>query len=542
MQGLMQPWPLTVDRILDHAAERHGRREIVTRTIEGPIARTSYAEARLRAKQLSHALLELGIRPGDRVATLGWNTVRHFEVWYGVMGLGAVCHTLNPRLHPDQIAWIINHAGDRVLFVDATFAGLVAAIADRIPSVERVVVMSGADGLPSAAPAGALAYEELIDGRPADALWGGFEETTAAGLCYTSGTTGDPKGVLYSHRSNVLHTLICLQPDVMGLSTSDVVLPIVPMFHANGWGIPFSAAAAGAKLVLPGARMDGPAIHELLEGEGVTFSAAVPTVWRMLLDHLDATGARLTTLRRVIIGGAACAAPMIEAFRERHGVEVRHGWGMTESSPIGAVNTPTPETMQRSAEAQAAMRAKQGRPPFGVELMLADDEGRRVVEDGVGFGRLLMRGPTVARGYYRQDVGCTAGPGGWFDTGDIAAIDQDGFVCITDRSKDVIKSGGEWISSVQIETLAAGHPKVAIAAVVAIPHPKWDERPLLIVQLKEGATATPEDMLAFLEGRIARWWMPDEVAFVDAIPLGATGKIDKRAIRERLAEIRGGRR
>ena len=530
MDGLMQDWPLTVDRILDHAALRHPAREVVSRSVEGPVVRTTYADIHRRAKQVSHLLLEHGIAPGDRVGTLAWNSGRHMEVWYGVMGIGAVCHTLNPRLHPDQLGWIIRHAGDRVIFTDITFAPLLAAALARDPAqVERVVVLTDDAHMPQGLP-GALAYEAAIDGRPTDAPWGGFGEETACGLCYTSGTTGDPKGVLYSHRSNFLHTFITLQQDVMGLGAADVILPVVPMFHANAWGVAFSAPAVGAKLVMPGPRMDGASIHELLETERVTFSAAVPTVWQMLLQHLDATGGRLTTLKRVVIGGAACPQSLIRIFHDRYGVEVRHSWGMTETSPIGTLGAPDARMAELPFEQQLPLRMKQGRVPLGIDIALRDEAGAPLPEDGATFGRLMVRGPTVARAYF-EGGGSVLDAEGFFDTGDVATIDPAGFMQITDRAKDVIKSGGEWISSIDIENMAAGHPKAALAAVIGVVHPKWDERPLLLVQLKPGETGTRDEFLAFLEGRIAKWWTPDDVLFVDAIPLGATGKIDKKALR-----------
>ncbi len=530
MLGLMQDWPLTVDRILDHAAKRHGGREIVTRSLEGPIVRTTYGEIHARAKQVSHALAEWGIAPGERVATLAWNSGRHMEVWYGIMGVGAVCHTLNPRLHPDQLAWIIRHAGDRAIFTDITFAPLLAAaLAKGGHAVERVVVLTDGAHMPAGLD-GAMDYEGLIAGRPADAPWGGFDERTACGLCYTSGTTGDPKGVLYSHRSNFIHTFMTLQADVMGLGAADVILPVVPMFHANAWGVAFSAPAVGAKLVMPGARMDGAAIHELLETERVTFSAAVPTVWQMLLQHLDQTGERITTLKRVVIGGSACPESLIRAFWDRYGVEVRHAWGMTETSPIGTLGAPDARIAAMPFEAQMPWRMKQGRVPIGIELTLKDEAGAQVVEDGAAFGRLMVRGPTVAAAYFENEAPILDAEG-FFDTGDVATIDADGFMTITDRAKDVIKSGGEWISSIDIENMAAGHPKALVAAVIGVPHPKWDERPLLLVQLKPGETGTREEFLAFLDGRIAKWWTPDDVIFVESIPLGATGKIDKKALR-----------
>lgn len=532
MQGLMQTWPLTVDKFFDHAKQWHGGREIVSRSVEGPVVRTTYAEAYQRSKRLSAALLALGIKPGDRVGTLAWNTGRHLEAWYAIMGVGAVCHTLNPRLHPDQLCWIINHAEDRVIFVDLTFAPLLAAHIDKMPTVEKLIVMTD-DANAVEIPRG-LVYERLIEEHSGDdVVWGGFDENTAAGLCYTSGTTGDPKGVLYSHRSNYLHTLMTLQKDVMALSIKDVVLPVVPMFHANAWGITFSAPAVGAKLVMPGARMDGPAIYELLETEGVTFSAAVPTVWQMLLQHVQANGLKFSTLNRVVIGGSACPEAIIRAFHDDYGVDVIHAWGMTETSPMGTLGSLPPEQAAMPFEEQLPFRLKQGRAPAGIELKLTDDADRRIAHDGATFGRLKIKGNTVAAAYFKGAGGNILDEEGFFDTGDVATIDQTGFMQITDRAKDVIKSGGEWISSIEIENIAVGHPKALLAAVIGVAHPKWDERPLLLVKLKEGESATKADFLAHLEGKIAKWWTPDDVLFVDDIPLGATGKIDKKVLRAR---------
>lgn len=544
MQGLMQHGALTLDKIIDHAAQWHGGREVVTRSVEGPIVRTTYAEIHNRAKRVSNLLLALGIKPGDRVGTLAWNTARHIETWYGIMGIGAVCHTLNPRLFPEQIAWIADHGGDRVIFTDLTFLPIIAGIVPRLPNVEHVVVFTDREHMPKdfhlagEAPhfKGLLCYEDLVAEQSADCVWGGFDEGTAAGLCYTSGTTGDPKGVMYSHRSNFLHTFITMQPDVMGLSQRDVILPVVPMFHANAWGVAFSAPATGAKIVMPGARMDGASIHELLETEGVTFSAAVPTVWQMLLQHLESTGSKITTLKKVVIGGAACPESIIRAFHEKYGVEVVHAWGMTETSPVGTLSTMTDQLEKLSYDEQIPYRLKQGRPPMGVELKLTDDDGKPLPHDGKAFGHLKIRGPIIAAEYFRGAGGKILDEEGFFDTGDVATIDEMGFMQITDRAKDVVKSGGEWISTIEIENIAVGHPKAALAAVIGVPHPKWDERPILLVKLKEGETATKEEFIDFLQGKIAKWWMPDDVVFVDEIPLGATGKIDKKLIRQRMKD------
>ena len=531
MLGLMQNWPLTVDRILTHAKTWHGGREIVTRSVEGPIARTTYAELHDRALRLSNALVALGVAPGDRVATLAWNTSRHMEAWYAIMGLGAVCHTLNPRLFVDQLRYIINHAQDRIIFTDLSFLPTLTKLRAEIPSVEHVVVMTDRVHMAEVDVAGALCFEDLVEQHAADARWGGFDENTAAGLCYTSGTTGDPKGVLYSHRSNLLHTLVTLQSDVMGLSARDVVMPIVPMFHSNAWGLALSAPAVGAKLVMPGAKMDGASIHELIETEGVTFAAAVPTVWETLLGHLRATGARLTHLKRVLVGGAAAPEALVRAFQDELGVAVSHAWGMTEMSPLGTLGAPTPEVDALPPDARLHELLKQGRVPFGVEMKLTDAAGASLPHDGRAFGHLKVRGPSVAREYFKSEGGEILEADGFLDTGDVATIDPLGFMQITDRAKDLIKSGGEWISSIEIEDLVDGHPKVALAAVIGVPDPKWEERPLLIVKLRPGEQATREEILGFLEGKIARWWMPDEVRFVDEIPLGATGKFDKQRLR-----------
>ena len=537
MLGLMQDWPLTVDRILDHAARWHGHREVVTRSIEGPIVRTTWGEIHGRAKRLSNALLGLGVRPGDRIATLAWNSGRHIEAWYAIMGIGAVCHTLNPRLFADQLCYIINHARDRIIFTDETFLPLLLERRGDMPTVEHIVVLADPDRVARLDAPGALSAESLIETHGADCVWGGFDEQTACGLCYTSGTTGNPKGVLYSHRSNFLHTLVTLQHDVMGLSVRDTVLAVVPMFHANAWGLTFSCPAVGAKLVMPGQKMDGAAIHELLETEKVTFSAAVPTVWQMLLAHLRATNGQITTLKRVLIGGSAVPEAIIRAFHDDYGVEVVHAWGMTEMSPLGTQSSLTPEVLDLSFDEQIPYKLKQGRVPMGIDMRLVNDAGEVLPHDGKTFGHLQVRGGFVAREYFKGDGGQILDEDGYFDTGDVATIDPMGFMQITDRAKDVIKSGGEWISSIEIENIAAGHPKALIAAVIGVAHPKWDERPLLLVKLREGETATAEEFLAFLEGKIAKWWMPDAVAFVEEIPLGATGKIDKKLIRDRFRDF-----
>jgi fatty-acyl-CoA synthase len=537
MLGRIQDWTLTVDRILDHARAWHGDREIVSRSVEGPIVRTNYAEVHGRAKRVSSALKALGIRHGDRVATLAWNTARHLEAWYGIMGIGAVCHTLNPRLFSEQLVYIINHAEDRVIFTDLTFLPILAQIRDQIPTVKHFIVLTDEAHMTDALP-GALAYETLVASHSEDCAWGGFDENSPAGLCYTSGTTGNPKGVLYSHRSNFLHTLVTAGADVMGMGATETVLPVVPMFHANAWGIAFSAPAVGAKLVMPGPKLDGASVHELLESEKVTFSAAVPTVWQMLLTHLRQTEGKLTSLKRVVIGGSAVPEAIVRGFRDEFGVDVTHAWGMTETSPLGTLANPSARVAEMDDEAQLKFKLKQGRPPICIDLKLVDDADKELPHDGSTFGRLMVKGPFVVGQYFKGDGGDVLDPDGFFDTGDVATIDEYGYMQITDRSKDVIKSGGEWISSIEIENIAAGHPKAELAAVIGVVHPKWDERPLLLVKLRPGEAGTKDEFLKFLEGKIAKWWTPDDVVFVDDIPLGATGKIDKKLIRQRMADYR----
>ena len=538
MLGLMQDWPLTVDKILDHAKNWHPNREVVTRSVEGPIERTTYGAIHGRAKRVSNALKAWGVQPGDRIATLAWNTGDHIETWYGIMGIGAVCHTLNPRLFPEQLVYIINHAGDRIIFVDLTFVPLLDAILPHCPSVERVVIMTDPDHMPQTKLSVVECYETVLEQSSEDVEWGGFDEQTACGLCYTSGTTGNPKGVLYSHRSNFIHTLLGLQSTVLGATPKEVILPVVPMFHANAWGIAFGGPAAGSKLVMPGARMDGPAIYELLETEGVTFSAAVPTVWQGLLNHLRENKLKLSTVTRVLIGGAAVPESMIRAFHDEFGVEVLQGWGMTETSPIGTLSNMTPELAALPFEEQLKWRVKQGTPPLGVELKLKNYAGQEMPHDGSTYGRLMIKGPTIARAYFRDEGGEILDTEGFFDTGDVSTIDDHGFMQITDRAKDVIKSGGEWISSIEIENLAVGHPKVALAAVIGAAHPKWDERPVLLIKLKDGEAEDKQEHLDFLVGKIAKWWMPDDVVFLADIPLGATGKIDKKLLREQMKDYR----
>ena len=536
MLGLMQDWPLLLHRIIDHAATYHGGRRVISRAIEGPIHTTTYAEIRARAKKVAQRLARDGIKRGDRVATLAWNTWRHLESWYGIVGIGAVYHTVNPRLFPDQIAWIINHAEDRVMMTDVTFVPLLEKLSDKLPSIERYVIYTDAAHMPATSLKNAVPYEQWIAEVDGDFAWAQFDENTAAGMCYTSGTTGHPKGVLYSHRSNVLHALAHSSASVLGLSSTDVVLPVVPLFHANGWSLAFAAPISGVTLVLPGMKLDGPSIHELLNAHKVTCTAGVPTVWLALLQHLEQTGGTLPFLKRVVIGGSACPRTMTQTFQDTYGVKVIHAWGMTEMSPLGSACTLIPEYADLAGDARLDIQQKQGLPPFTVEMKITDDAGRELPWDGKTFGRLKVRGPAVTKSYFKGDGGQVLDADGFFDTGDVATMDPHGYMQITDRAKDVIKSGGEWISSIDLENLAIGHPAVAEAAVIGVKHPKWDERPLLVVVLKQGQGATREEILGFMQGKIANWWMPDDVVFVPEIPHTATGKILKTALREQMKD------
>jgi len=532
MQGLMQDWPLRVTSIIDHAARFHGDREIVTRTVEGPIARTTYREVHLRARKVAQALTRLGIKEGDIVATMAWNTARHLEAWYGIMGMGAVCHTLNPRLFAEQLIYIINHAEDKVIFLDLTFVPILEGIADKLPNVKAYVIMTDKAHMPETKLPNARCFEEIVEAEDGEFKWTEVDENAACGLCYTSGTTGNPKGVLYSHRSNVLHSMAANMGDALGMKSADAILPVVPMFHANAWGIAFAAPAVGAKLVMPGANMDGESIYELLDKEGVTVTAAVPTVWLMLLQYLEKTKSELPKLERVVIGGSAAPRSMIEVFEDKYDVKVFHAWGMTEMSPMGTLGALKAGMDEWDLEKQIDVKVKQGRAIYTVEMKITDDDGNELPSDGKAFGHLMVRGPAVAGAYLKGEGGNILDEDGWFDTGDVATIDEQGYMQITDRAKDVIKSGGEWISSIEIENLAVGHPKVAEAAVIGIVHPKWDERPLLIIVPNEGESPTKDDILRYMEGKIAKWWMPDDVVFVDEIPHTATGKIQKLALRE----------
>jgi acyl-CoA synthetase (AMP-forming)/AMP-acid ligase II len=536
MLGLMQDWPLLCHRIIDHAAIQHGAREVVSRSIEGPLHRTTYSEVRTRALKVAQRLQREKVALGDRVATLAWNTWRHLETWYGITGIGAIYHTINPRLFADQIAYIVNHAEDRLMFLDLTFVPLMEKLQDKLPTVRRFVVLTDAAHMPQTALRNAIAYEDWIGDADGDFRWATFDENTAAGMCYTSGTTGNPKGVVYSHRSNVLHSMMALWPDTFDLSVQDTIMPVVPFFHANGWTIAFSAPMAGCKMVLPGAKLDGPSVYDLLEGERVTMTAAVPTVWLMLLAHMEANNLKLSSLRRVLIGGSACPRAMIQKFEANYGVTVAHAWGMTEMNPIGSICAIKPDYGAFDREGILDVKVKQGSAPFTVEMKIIDDAGKELPWDGKTFGRLLVRGAAVAREYFKGEGGQILDADGFFDTGDVATIDPYGAMQITDRAKDVIKSGGEWISSIDLENLAIAHPKVAEAAVIGIRHPKWDERPLLVIVLKKDQTATREEILGFMQGKIAKWWMPDDVVFVDEIPHTATGKIQKMALRDQFRD------
>lgn len=536
MLGMMQEWPLLCHKVIDHAAIYHGQREVVSRSVEGPFHRTNYADVRARSLKLAQRLDRDGVRLGDRIATMAWNTWRHLETWYGIMGIGAIYHTLNPRLFPDQIAWIMNDAEDKMLFVDLTFVKLVEMIAPKVPSLERIVILTDDAHMPETSLTNAVSYESYIAEVDGDFTWADFDERTAAGMCYTSGTTGDPKGVVYTHRSNVLHAMAALQPDMLNLSSRDRLMPVVPLFHANGWSTAFSAPMAGCAMVMPGAGMDGASIYEILTKEKVTITAAVPTIWLMLLQHMEKHGGELPDLTRVVIGGSACPRAITQAFQDTYGVEVIHAWGMTEMSPLGTVCSVKPEYAHLEGGDKLDLQAKQGHPPFTVEMKITDDENNELPWDAETFGRLKVRGPAVSSAYYKGRGAEQFDTDNWFDTGDVAHVDAHGYMQITDRAKDVIKSGGEWISSIEIENHAVGHPEVAEAAVIGVAHPKWDERPLLVIVVKEGLSPSKQSLLDFLEGKIAKWWMPNDVVFVDEIPHTATGKILKTALRDRLKD------
>jgi len=537
MQGLMMDWPLTLPSILEHAALYHPQQEVVARTVEGPIHRYSYAEALGRVKRLSNALVTLGVKPGDRVATLAWSTHRHFELYFAATGIGAVLHTINPRLHPDQVAWVANHAEDAVLLFDATFADLVAETAPKMATVKTFISLTDREHLPANAPAGTLVYEELLDQASPAFDWPELDEKQAAGLCYTSGTTGNPKGVLYTHRSTVLHAMALGLPDAFNFGAADVVMPCAQMYHANAWGTPYAAPLVGAKLVLPGRALDGASVAELIENEGVTFVLGVPTIWVGVAEHLEQAGKRLASVKTIAIGGSAPTAALIERIEHRLGGTVHQIWGMTETSPLGVINRPLPQHAGEADEVSARRKVKQGRGLFGVQLRVVDEAGEVLPRDGQSAGRLQVKGPWVASAYFKHDGAAAYTDDGWFDTGDIATLDPEGYLRLTDRAKDVIKSGGEWISTLDLEDAVCSHPAVAMAAAIGVPHPKWDERPLLLVTLRPGQSADPEELKAHVAERVAKWWTPDEVRIVSDLPLGPTGKVLKRELRDRVTTV-----
>ena len=538
MKGLMQDWPLTCNRIIDHAAIQYPNRKVISRSVEGPIVETTYKEIRQRALKVAQRLIKEGIKKGDRVATLAWNTARHLEAWYGILGAGCVYHTVNPRLFAEQIIYIVNHAEDKMIFVDLTFVPVLEKLADKLPTLKKYIVLTDKAHMPQTSLPNAVAYEDWIAEADGNFKWVEVEENDAAGMCYTSGTTGNPKGVVYSHRSNTLHALAAAVPDVLGLSGRDVVLPVVPLFHANSWSLAFSAPMTGASLIMPGAKLDGASIYELLDMYKVTVTAAVPTVWMMLLAHLEQNNLKLPHLNRVLIGGSACPRAMMKKFQDEYGVQVTHAWGMTEMSPIGTAGSLKADVAHLTGDAELDVKEKQGFSIFTVEMKITDDENNELPWDGVKFGRLKVRGPAVASAYFKNEGGNILDKDGFFDTGDVATIDPMGYMKITDRAKDVIKSGGEWISSIDLENVAVGHPDVAEAAVIGIAHPKWDERPLLIVIPKKDKKPTREEILKYMEGKIAKWWMPDDVVFVEEIPHTATGKILKTALRDRFGDYK----
>ncbi len=542
MLGLMQDQPLLISSLIEFADKHHGDGEVVSRRVEGDIHRYTWSDVARRSRQVANALDGMKLGFSDRVATLAWNGYRHLELYFGVSGSGRVLHTINPRLHPEQIAWIVNHAEDQVLCFDMSFLPIVQAVCSKCPTVKHWVAMCDADKLPvDTGIPNLLSYEAWMGKQSSTYQWPVFDENTASSMCYTSGTTGNPKAALYSHRSTTLHAYAAALPDVMCISARDAILPVVPMFHVNAWGIPYSAALTGAKLVFPGPGMDGKSVYEMIENEGVTYAAGVPTVWQMLLTYMKPNGLKFSTLKRTVIGGSACPPAMIDAFRDDYNVEVLHAWGMTELSPLGTLCTLKNKHLKLPKEEQMKLLMKQGRSIYGVDMKIVNDAGDEQPHDGKAYGDLLVRGPWVVANYYKGEGSpLVKDKDGldWFPTGDVATIDADGFMQITDRSKDVIKSGGEWISSIDIENIAVAHPAVAMAACIGVAHPKWDERPIVAVVKKPDAHVSREELLAFYEGKTAKWQIPDDVVFVDAIPIGATGKMLKTKLREQLKDYK----
>jgi len=538
MRGLIMDRPLLISSLLEHADRVSGDREIVSRSVAGPIHRYTYRDAHTRSRQMANALTALGVELGDRIATLAWNTYSHFEIYYAVSGIGAITHTLNPRLSPEQLTYIVNHAEDSYIFADADLVPLIEAVAGELTSLKGVIVMTDRAHMPEAKIENLICYEELIDRHSDDFDWPEFDENTASSLCYTSGTTGNPKGALYSHRSTILHAYASALPDTLHLAESEVVLPVVPMFHVNAWGIPYGATMTGAKLVFPGPKLDGESIHELLVSEGVTFAAGVPTVWLGLLSYWRENNTSVPTLKRTVIGGTAIPPSMLEAFQDEFGVEVRHAWGMTEMSPLGTVSLIKPRLADADKATRHRVQIKQGRPVYGVDMKIVDDQDKELPHDGKAYGELKVRGPWITSGYFKLDDSAAHGDDGWFATGDVCTIDPDGYMEVTDRSKDVIKSGGEWISSIDLENQAMGHPDVMHAAVIGVPHPKWDERPLLIVVPAPDKTPDLAAINEYLSGKVAKWWLPDDMVVVDSLPIGATGKVLKTKLREQFGNYK----
>ena len=539
MLGLMQSQQLLISSLIEHADRHHGEGEVVSRRVEGDIHRYTYKEVASRSRQVANALDALKLGFSDRVATLAWNGYRHLELYFGVSGTGRVLHTLNPRLHPDQIVWIANHAEDVVLCFDMSFLPIVKAIHGKCTTVKHFVALCDAAALPAdTGIPGLVSYEAWISPQPATYTWPEFDENSASSMCYTSGTTGNPKAALYSHRSTMLHAFAGALPDSLCMSARDSILPVVPMFHVNAWGLPYSAAMTGAKLVFPGPAMDGKSIFELIESEKVTFAAGVPTVWQMMLSHMQAGGLKFSTLRRTVIGGSACPPAMITAFNDMYGVEVLHAWGMTEMSPLGTVCTLKNAHLPLNSDDKMKVRLKQGRAVFGVDMKIVDPDGAELAWDGKTSGDLLVKGPWIIDQYFKQEGGSPLMAGGWFPTGDVGTIDPEGYLQITDRSKDVIKSGGKWISSIEVENIAMAHPSVAMAACIGMKHPKWDERPIIAVVKKPGTEVSRDELLKFYDGKIAKFQIPDDAVFVDAIPLGATGKMQKMKLRDFLKDYK----